>query len=119
MLFKFFQKNNQNDDQPNETLAKISYIVSSKSDSIIVDVELNQYDEECILALCDIVDTLAQKKSLSNTVEIIKTGMTDDGQEDAIMSFISNLDHNTKKILINSYKNTDEPCIKPSDVFLK
>ena len=120
MLFNFFKNNqNQEEQSEDEVLAKISYIITKSSDSIIVDVELSQYDDDSIKAICDILDTLSKEKSILNTLDIIKHGMIDDGEEDSIIKLISYLDSRTKNILINSYKNSEGPCIKPSDIFLK
>jgi len=119
MLFDFFKnkpaENNENDD----ILARISYVITKNSKSTIVDVELENYDEKCIQALCNIISVLSDNKSLSETVEIIKDAMISDGQQDKLIQFFSFLDLKTKTKLLQSGKDVDEPCIKPSEVFLK
>lgn len=120
MLFDFLKSKTNKNEPNNEILARISYIITKNSDSTIVDVELSEYNDECVESLCDIIEVLSQDKSVSDTVEIIKNALIQDGQSNFLAKFFSYLDLNTKLKLMNSRKNTiDEPCIKPSEVFLK
>lgn len=117
MLFNFFKKKTPQKQDNGDVLARISYIITKDSDSTIVDVELNEYDDECIQSLADIIDVLSQDKSISDTVDIIKNAMVTDGKGDSLVKFFSYLDISTKRKLLD--KSGDEPCIKPSEVFLK
>lgn len=118
MLFNFLKnKTTEKDEITNDILAKVSYIITKDSDSTIVDVELSEYNDECIQGLADIIDVLSQDKSVSDTVDIIKNAMIADGKGDSLIRFFSYLDMSTKKKLLNN--NSDEPCIKPSEVFSK
>jgi hypothetical protein len=122
MLFDFLTskktKNDSNDDN-SETLAKVSYIINKSSESIIVDVELSEYTDECIQSLCEIIDILSSEKSILDTVDIIKNAMVSDGKQDSLVKFFTYLDIETKTKLLNINTKDDEPCIKPSEVFLK
>lgn len=126
MLFNFFNKkpksNSYESDQENdEILAKISYVIFNDSKSPIVDVELKDYDDQCLKSLADILRVLSDDKSLIETVDIIKSAMTNDGKMDYMIKLFAYLDSSTKNKLINTYKiqEEDEPCIKPSEIFLK
>ena len=120
MLFDFLKnkKTDNNTNEDNDILARISYIITKNSDSTIVDVELNEYNTECIQALCDIIAVLSEDKFLSDTVDIIKNAMLADNKQDSLIKFFSYLDIQTKNKLLNTHKHKEEPCIKPSEVFL-
>jgi hypothetical protein len=119
MLFDFFKSKKKEGDKDDDILAKISYIITENSESTIVDVELKEYNDECIQSLCNIVDILANEKSTSDTVEIIKNAMIEDGKQDSLVKFFSYLDLKTKTRLLKINEDDNEPCIKPSEVFLK
>lgn len=123
MLFNFFNQNTKNtqiSDESNNILAKITYIMSDKSDSPAVDIELKDYDEPCIKGLCDILSVLSEDRFLLETIDIIKNAMISESREDCLLKLFHNLDKHTKsKILeLSLDKSEDEPCIKPSDVFM-
>lgn len=121
MLFEFFKKHSDPlEDQNKDIIAKISYCMFSNSKYPIVDVELKEYDDECIKGLCDILNILASETSLAETIEIIKDAMINDNQENQLIKLFNHLSKNTKSKILNSYNDDfyDQPCIKPSDVFL-
>lgn len=120
MLFDFFKnKNEEKKEADGDILARVSYIITKDSDSTIVDVELSEYNDECIRSLSDIIDVLSQDKAISDTIDIIKNAMSVDGKSDSLIKFFSYLDISTKTKLLNLHKDNDEPCIKPSEVFSK
>jgi hypothetical protein len=124
MLFNFFKKKPVDNDKikkPNEILAKISYIISKDSDSTIVDVELEDYSDEAITSLSYIIDTLAEDRSILETMNIVKNALVEEGREDCLIKIFNLISKDTKAKIINGNKDNkaDEPCIKPSDVFTK
>ena len=123
MLFNFFKKkpDNEKTSEPNEVLAKISYIVFKDSDSTVVDVELEDYSDESIESLCYIIDTLAEDRAILETMNIVKNALVEKGREDCLIKIFNLISKDTKAKIINGHKDSkaDEPCIKPSDVFTK
>jgi hypothetical protein len=123
MLFNFFKKKPDNEQvsEPNEVLAKISYIVSKGSDSTIVDVELEDYSDESIESLSYIIDTLAEDRAILETMNIVKNALVEEGREDCLIKIFNLISKDTKAKIINGHKDSkaDEPCIKPSEVFTK
>ena len=123
MLFNFFKKkpDNEKTSEPNEVLAKISYIVFKDSDSTVVDVELEDYSDESIESLCYIIDTLAEDRAILETMNIVKNALVEKGREDCLIKIFNLIIKETKAKIINGHKDSkaDEPCIKPSDVFTK
>jgi hypothetical protein len=123
MLFNFFKKKPDNEQvsEPNEVLAKISYIVFKGSDSTIVDVELEDYSDESIESLSYIIDTLAEDRAILETMNIVKNALVEEGREDCLIKIFNLISKDTKTKIINGHKDSkaDEPCIKPSEVFTK
>lgn len=123
MLFEFFKKLDQKsqDDESDKIVCKLSYIITQGSKSPIVDIELMDYNDSSIKALCSIIDVIASDKSLSETVNIVKDAMINDHQEENLIKIFSYINQNTKTKLLNSFKNRqdDDPCIKPSEVFVE
>jgi hypothetical protein len=123
MLFNFFKKKPDNEQvsEPNEVLAKISYIVFKGSDSTIVDVELEDYSDESIESLSYIIDTLAEDRAILETMNIVKNALVEEGREDCLIKIFNLISKDTKAKIINGHKDNkaDEPCIKPSEVFTK
>jgi len=124
MLFNFLKTSKPSAEEENteqQVLASITFVMENNSDAPIVDVEIKDYSDQSIKALCVLIDTLAQEKSLLQTVEIIKNAMAEDENEESIVKMFSYIGHYTKNKMINSYKDQqiDEPCIKPSEVFTK
>lgn len=117
MLSKFFKKQSIQDDAL--PIAKLSFVVSNDSELPVVDIELQDYSDASISALCDIIDILASERSLAETVEIIKNALVKDGQEEYLIKVFTRLGKHAKSKILESYgqKQYDEPCIIPSDAF--
>jgi hypothetical protein len=124
MLFNFSKASKPSTKEENaekQVLASITFVMEDNSEAPAVDVEIKDYSDQSIKALCVLIDTLAQEKSLLQTVEIIKNAMVEDENEESLVKMFSHISHYTKNKMINSYKDQqiDEPCIKPSEVFTK
>lgn len=129
MFFNFFRnskiisesiksQNKDNSIEENNLLARITYSFSRDSLSPIVDVEIKEYNEECIQALSRIVSTIAEENAYLETVDIIQSAMLKDKKENYFIELISNLTSNAKTKIIKIHDNNelDQPCIKPSDM---
>lgn len=123
MLFDFFkkkQKIDENDIDENDVLARISYIVFKDGNSTTMDLELQDYSDQSINALCYIIDSLAEDGALLETMNIVKNGFVSEGREDCLLKIFNRISKHTKEQIINSNNSkTEEPCIKPLDVFTK
>lgn len=118
MLFNFFKKQPIEKIPEEKIIAKISYCIISNSETPIVDVELEDYNDECINALCDILDILASDGLLAETLDIIKSAIINDQKEDQLIKIFTKLGNHTKNKILNDFREkSDEPCIKPSDAF--
>lgn len=119
MFFDFFrkslEKNNEESNKSDKVIVKVSYCIVEGSKSPIVDVEIEEYNDKCINALCDILDVLSEEGSFVETMGIVKDGMIADGQEEYLIKIFTHVGQKNK---FKSSKATKdgEPCIKPSDV---
>jgi hypothetical protein len=120
MLFKFFNNKQQTktENTKKEVLAKITYIANNESDTPIVDVEIKEYNDECIDALSMILNTIGEERAYVQTIEIIKNYMTQDRQESYLIKILTNLNEKAKNKIINiaNKKEYNEVCIKPSEM---
>jgi hypothetical protein len=118
MLFNFFKKkqieNNEN------IVAKLSYIFSKDYDTPVIDVEIQEYNDESMDGLCNILDTLGQDKTYFETIDIIKNFMIQDGQEEYLIKMISRLAPHSKSKIVDGSKQIelDKTCIRPSDIMI-
>jgi predicted type IV restriction endonuclease len=120
MLFNFFnrKKHGEKENSTEEILAKITYVANNESDTPIVDVEIKEYNDECIEALSMILNTIGEERAYVQTVEIIKNYMMQDHQESYLIKILTNLSEKAKNKIINvaNKKESDEICIKPSEM---
>lgn len=115
MFFNLF-RNNKSEETPSsddKLIVRLSYCITEKSRTPVVDVELEDYNDECIDGLCKILDILSEEGSFIETVGIIKDAMMADNQEGYLMKIYSHIATNNK---LNKRSKENEPCIKPSDV---
>ena len=123
MFFNFFKKESthtdlKTDSKEEEVLASVTYLVKKGSDSVIIDIEMNDYDDESASAICSIIDILSEDFTYAETINMIQTALLGDGQENLILKIFTHISqHSRNKILkIKNDSKKDEPCIKPSDM---
>lgn len=99
-------------------IARITYSFYQDDKSPIIDVELDEYNDECIKALSNIVNTIGEERAYLETIEIIRNAMFTDNQEDWFITLVGNLTHKAKEKMINAHHDSqiDKPCIQPSDM---
>lgn len=119
MFFNLFKKSlektKEDSLKPDKIIAKLSYCIIEGSKSPIVDVEIEEYNDKCIDALCDILDVLSQDGAFIETMGIVKDGMIADGQEEYLIKIFTHIGQKNK-FRSSKTNNSNEPCIKPSDV---
>lgn len=121
MLFNFFkglEKKEENVINQEKLLARVTYSFLSDSTSPIIDVELDEYNDECVKALSNIVSTIGEESAYLETVNIIKNSMISDKQESYFIELVTNLTRKSRKKIIDVHNNNelDQPCIKPSEM---
>lgn len=120
-MFKFFKKKEQEDiieNEEEETLASIKYLVKRDSDGPIIDIELFDYDEESINGLCLLLEVLSDDKCFIDTIGIIKSSLLSEQKHDLLIQVFSRINDKIKSKLlsVNRNKIKDEPVVKPSEM---
>jgi hypothetical protein len=116
-MFNFFKK--KPDEQENtDVVASITYLIKQGSSEPLIDVALNDNDDECVEALCLLLDVLGNDMFYLDTVNMIKSMLLQSHQEDILFKVLTRINNNVREKIVNSHKEKtkDEPCIKPSDM---
>jgi len=122
MFFNLFKKTEIQQSLPpqedDNVLAAITYCVTKDSERPLINIEMKDYNEESSIALCDLLDVLSQESSYLETINMLKVGLTKDGQEDLLIKIFTLIGQQAKNKILNVHKESikDEPCIKPSDM---
>lgn len=123
MFFNFFKKiepvtESSEPTLDDDKLASITYLIKSGSPSVVIDIEMSDYDEESASAICSIIDVLSEDFTYAETINILQTALLKNGQEDLLLKIFTHVSqHSRDKILkIKQDSKKDEPCIKPSDM---
>lgn len=100
-------------------LARVSYLIKKDKNGGLIDIEMQDYDNESVEALCKILNILGNEAFFVETIDMIKASLIKDGQDDILIKILASVSQNIKDKLIHSrnYSKLDEPCIKPSDMF--
>lgn len=121
-MFKFFKDKNVKEDNKKEDdtlIASVSYVVKRNSNGPLIDIELNDYNDESIGALCLILDILGNDMSYIDTINMIKECFLRENRHDLLVKVFSKINPNIKSKILNIRKDKvkDEPYIKPSEMF--
>lgn len=118
MLFNFLKK--KTDNKINEELidASVTYYIKRDSKSPVLNIEINNYDDQSIEALCKLLDLLNSESCYIETVEMIKNSLINDKREDILIKILTHVEQSITNKLLKAYekKAKEEPCIKPSDM---
>lgn len=97
----------------------MSYVVKRNSNGPLIDIELNDYNDESIGALCLILDILGNDMSYIDTINMIKECFLRENRHDLLVKVFSKINPNIKSKILNIRKDKvkDEPYIKPSEMF--
>lgn len=117
-MFKFFQKKPLEEDKE-DNLASISYIIKKDAKTAYVDIELKDYEEESIDALCQLLDILGSDLFYFDTINMVKSSLMQENKHDALIKILTRMNSKIRDKIYNSITDSDkdEPCIKPSEMF--
>jgi hypothetical protein len=119
MFFSFFKKSPvESTEKDNSILASITYYVDKNSTGPVIDIALENYDEESINALCKLIDILGEDISYIETINMIKSALIADKQEDLLLKIFTHISQQSRNRILSAHKESikDETCIKPSDM---
>lgn len=112
------KKIEKTDIDPQENIiASITYYIKEGSNKPSVNIELEDYNQECCDAMCSILNTLGSEGFYAETVNILKAALMEEGREDILLYFFTHLSGQIREGMIKGHKREmdDEPCVKPSD----
>lgn len=121
-MFRFFKKKQQNspieNEDNDEAIASIRYLVKRDSDGPVIDIELMDYDDESIEGLCSLLEVLGSDMCFIDTVGIIKSSLLSEQKHDMLIKIFSRINDKIKlKLLnINKDKTKNDPVVKPSEM---
>ena len=122
MFFNLFKKpdivKKSSDEDDDNILAVIKYFITKDSDRPIINIEMKDYNEECSVAICGLLDVLSEESSYVETINMLKSGLIENGQQDLLIKIFTFIGEKAKDKILNGHKESvkDEPCIKPSDM---
>lgn len=114
----FFGKKPTNEEPKNKNvLASITYYIADNSNPMI-DISLGDYEDSSIKALCKLLDVLSKDACYLETLDMIKNGLVQDGEEEALIKVFTHISEQAGKKITRVHKESaqDQPCIKPSDM---
>jgi len=116
-MFNFFKKKTD-EQENNDTIASITYLIKRDSSEPMIDVALNDNDDQCVEALCSLLDVLGNDMFYLDTVNMLKSMLLKSHQEDILFKILTCINNNVREKIVNSHKEKTkyEPCIKPSDM---
>lgn len=121
MLSKLFNwlksQDSTNKNQEENILASITYYIKEGSTKPSVNIELDNYDEDCCEAMCDILDTISSDGFYIETFNIMKTALLKEKREDVLLYILTRVGDKIRDEMLKKNEDSikDEPCIKPSD----
>ena len=122
MFFNLFKKpdvaKESQDEDDDNVLAAITYCITKDSESPLINIEMRDYNEESCVAICDLLDILSEESSYVETINMLKSGLHQDGQQDLLIKIFTFIGQKAKDKILNAHRESvkDEPCIKPSDM---
>jgi hypothetical protein len=119
-MFKFFQdKKTQSKDDESQHIASISYKIKTGG-NVIIDMEIEDYNEESMSALFSIIDILSNDMCVIETIGALKDNLIKNNKSE----WLEKLVHHTTKAMLKKTNVTklyddminSQPCIKPSEM---
>lgn len=113
------QKSEPESEEESDIIASITYLVKKNEDGVSIDVSLEDFEDQSIEGICEILEILGNDSCYIDTINIIKGLFINENRHDILVKIFSRIDSNVREKIINSAKNRlkDQPCIKPSEVF--
>jgi hypothetical protein len=119
-MFDFFKKkpikSNENIEEQDNILASITFFVSNKDQIPSIDVAIQDYSDDAIIAVCLLLKVITSDQGYLEAINMIKNGLIKDNREDILIEILTALDPDISKRLLDKTEKGKEPCIRPSDM---
>jgi hypothetical protein len=116
-IFKKKQEN-QELEQSSNTIASVTYSID-KEGEMFVDINIDNFDEEPVDGLAQLISVVSTVKCQLITIEMIKQAFSEEGKIAEYIGLISKIASNTASYTeeLKRQDSSEEPYIKPSDMF--
>lgn len=108
-MFKFWKKK----EEPKLDLARVEFIITESGEKPKLNIELMDYDDHSLQALCDIVEIFKDNRVLVEMLTFIQSHFLETERSEELIKIFVMLQ---QKSLLNVENEKEEPCIKPSDM---
>ena len=114
---QLFKKQEESQKSAVENIVAIT-LYTNKEITPFIDILLENYNEETLLALCKLLDVINNEQFYIQVIDIIKNAMLKDNEEEKLLRILSHISQQKQSKLERYTKDKlkDEPCIKPSDM---
>ena len=123
MLFEFFKNKNTKPDPDYRYIdepvsASIAYYIKTDGSGPYINIQLEDYDDDSIASLCELLDTLAEESFYSETIEMIKSSLIKNQHEELLIKIFAHVSKKVRDKILRAKEEAakDEPCISPSDM---
>lgn len=110
-MFKFFKKSNQ--ETKEKPIAYLSLSVNKNDTIPRLNVKIEDYSDDSIIALCQILETFNSKEMQEEAYTIIKNFFMQDEETEAMIKFVETMQQIQQ---INVETQESQPYIKPSEL---
>lgn len=114
-MFNFFKRKTVDQTEPQHKIS-ITYLID-ENDTPMIDIDLKDYSDDSIKALCSLLDILSKDAFYVTTVQMIYDTLSSNGKDEIVMNILTHISkQNTDKITSFMDKNKEsQVCISPSD----
>lgn len=118
-MFEFFKKKPTPTPDKLEqcnTLASITFFVSEHDEMPSIDVAMQDYSDESIIAICLLLQAITTDQGYIEAINMIKSGLIKDSRDDILIQILTTIEPTISKKLLERAEKNKEPCIRPSDM---
>lgn len=118
-MFNFFKKKTEIKKEPveeNNILSSITFFVSEKDQVPYIDVAMQDYSEDSIVAICLLLNVITSDHGYIEAINMLKNGLIKDGRDDILIQILTTIEPNITKKAIEREEKNKAPCIRPSDM---
>ena len=117
-MLEFKDSDESQSNYEDQTYVAITYYIAEGDDSVKIDVGIQDYSDENIIRLGDVLNVILQDSGYTETVEIIHKSLMKQGLEEEALKFLIMIGNQSKKYVNKTAKEQkrSKPCISPSDI---
>jgi len=117
-FLNMFKKRQEQPQDETPVVTSITYSIDNTGE-MFVDINIDDFDDESIDGLAQLISVISTVKCQLITIEMIKQAFSEEGKIAEYIGLISKIASNTASYTeeLKQQDSSEEPCIKPSDMF--